>query len=394
MKEIRLRKGRDASLRRLHPWIFSGSLNEPDGESPTDGETVRVVDAGGNALALAAWSGRSRIRARVWSFDASEVIDTAFFERQLRQAIGRRGEQATRPGVACRLVHGESDGLPGLIVDRYDRVLVCQFLAAGTEAWKEEVADLLMTLLPVDCVHERSDVGIRELEGLPPRRGLMRGILPEARISITEHDAQYFVDIEGGHKTGFYLDQAANRQLARSLASGRSVLNCFSYTGAFGVAALQGGASHVTSIDASEAALQLAEEHMDRNGFADRHLALCANAFQQLRRFREEGRHFDLIILDPPKFADSRNQVNKAARAYKDIALQAAHLLSPGGLLMTFSCSGAIDMPLFQKITADALLDAGRFGQVQHWLYQHGDHPVSLPFPESLYLKGLVCLVD
>ncbi|MEX1197099.1 MAG: class I SAM-dependent rRNA methyltransferase [Pseudohongiellaceae bacterium] len=395
MKEIRLRRGRDSSLRRLHPWVFSGALGEPAGDSPASGETVRVLDAAGNALALAAWSPQSRIRARVWSFDPSESINEAFFQRRLEEAMARRGERATAPNGACRLVHGESDGLPGLIVDRYDNVLVCQCLSAGAEAWKEEIADALMSLLPADCLYERSDAGIRELEGLSPVKGILRGALPDTEPHIVENGAGYTVDVVEGHKTGFYLDQSANRALARREAKGRRVLNCFSYTGAFSVAALQGGASHVTNVDASEPALERAAAHMALNGFdKGQYSNLCANAFQQLRRFREDERQFDLIILDPPKFADSRNQLKKGARAYKDIALQAAYLLSPGGLLMTFSCSGAMDMGLFQKITADALLDAGRFGQVQAWLYQGADHPVSLPFPESLYLKGLLCRLD
>lgn len=395
MKEIALRRGRDASLRRRHPWVYSGALQDATPSDVEPGETVRIVDAFGAPLALAAWSPRSRIRARVWSFDPETSIDETFLRQRLLQAIGRRGTKAHEPGAACRLIFSESDELPGLIVDRYDDVLVCQLLSAGMEVHREVIADQLMDLTGASCLYERSDASIREREGLSPRSGLLRGGLPADRPVIQEGDARYRVDVLQGHKTGFYLDQVANRALAGELAAGRRVLNCFSYTGAFSVATLLGGARHVTSVEASASALEQADEHVRDNGLPVAcHESLCANVFQQMRAFREQGRRFDMIILDPPRFADSRTQLKKASRAYKDIALQAGHLLEPGGLLMTFSCSGAIDMPLFQKITADALLDAGRLGQVQRWLYQHSDHPVALPFPESLYLKGLVCRVD
>jgi 23S rRNA (cytosine1962-C5)-methyltransferase len=297
--------------------------------------------------------------------------------------------------TGCRVVYGESDELPGLIVDRYGDFLVCQFLFAGVDAWKAEIVKLLHTLLPCRGIYDRSEAAVRQREGLPPEQGLLWGEMPPELVEINENGRLYGVSIAHGHKTGFYLDQYDNRELLRTLAAGRSVLNCFAYTGGFGIAALQGGASHVLNIDSSAPSLDLAAGNFRRNGFEnERYSFQCANAFEILRELKQAGRQFDIVVLDPPKFAETKAQFKRAARAYKDIALQGAALLSPGGLLVNFSCSGAIDLPLFQKITADAVLDAGRTGQILHYMHQASDHPVGLPFPESLYLKGLVCRID
>lgn len=395
MKTLQLNKGRESSLLRRHPWIFSGAIDKVTG-SPAPGETIRVCDASGTLLGLAGYSPSSQIRARMWSFDGKESIDAAFFERRLRAAIGRRQAMLNDPlRTGCRVVYGESDELPGLIVDRYGDFLVCQFLFAGVDAWKAEIVSLLHTLLPCRGIYDRSEAAVRQREGLPPEQGLLWGEMPPELVEINENGRLYGVSIAHGHKTGFYLDQYDNRELLRSFSAGRSVLNCFAYTGGFGIAALQGGASHVLNIDSSAPSLDLAAGNFRRNGFEDdRYSFQCANAFELLRELKQAGRQFDIVVLDPPKFAETKAQFKRAARAYKDIALQGAALLSPGGLLVNFSCSGAIDLPLFQKITADAVLDAGRTGQILHYMHQAADHPVGLPFPESLYLKGLVCRID
>lgn len=396
MKTVRLLKGREASVKRRHPWLFSGAIQSP-AEEPARGETVLVQDATGNDLAVAAWSPASRIRARIWSFDPLTGIEPAFFRQRLRQALARRHhllESKTRS--AFRLIYGESDGLPGLVVDCYGDYLVCQFLFAGVEHWKNIIVEELSKLFVCKGIFERSDAAVRSREGLEPVTGVLWGEAPPETLDIMEYGAVYEVDVVNGHKTGFYLDQAENRHLVGRLAAGcDAVLNCFAYTGGFAVAALRGGAKHVINVDSSAPALSVATRNMQRNDLDDtRFTNTCANVFEQLRTYRTEGQHFDMVILDPPKFADNKVQIKKASRAYKDIALQAAALVNPGGLLVTFSCSGAIEPALFQKITADAFLDAGRQGQIILYLHQSGDHPVALPFPESQYLKGLVCRVD
>lgn len=395
MKTLQLNKGRESSLLRHHPWIFSGAVKRIE-EHAQAGETIRVTDVGGNFLALAAYSPSSQIRARVWTFNTDEPVDAAFFERRLQQSIDRRKRYHSDPERSgYRLVYGESDGLPGLIVDRYGDFLICQFLFTGVELWKQTIVAALAKLQPCKGIYERSDVAIRAREGLSPSAGVLWGEQPPALLEINEQGRRYAINTESGHKTGFYLDQFDNREVVRKLAAGRKVLNCFAYTGGFGIAALQGGASHVLNVDSSAPALELATENFKRNGFeAVQFENVVANVFELLREYKQAERRFDLIVLDPPKFAETKAQFTKAARAYKDIALQAASLLNPQGILVTFSCSGAIDLPLFQKITADALLDAGRQGQIVRYLHQSEDHPVGLPFPESLYLKGLVCLLD
>lgn len=395
MNTLHLNKGRESSLLRLHPWIFSGAIAKVTG-NPAPGETVRVLDAAGKTLALAAWSPESQIRGRVWSFVADERIDAAFFQRRLKRAIERRSAYLQDPlRTGCRLVYAESDELPGLVVDRYADFLVCQFMSAGVEAWKAVIVEQLRQLFPCRGIYERSDAAARGREGMAPAQGVLWGEEPPEILEINEQGRLYGLSIAHGHKTGFYLDQYDNREAVRRLSSGRRVLNCFAYTGGFGIAALQGGAQHVLNIDSSAPSLELAAANFARNGFApERFENMTANVFDVLRMFRQQQRQFDLIVLDPPKFAETKAQFKRAARAYKDIALQASNLLEPGGLLVSFSCSGAIDLPLFQKITADGVLDAGRHGQIIRYLHQSEDHPVGLPFPESLYLKGLVSMLD
>lgn len=395
MQTIYLKKGRESSLLRRHPWIFSGAVERVDGD-PVQGEIMRVKAASGQILGIAGYSPSSQIRARMLTFSADDTIDSEFFKRLLQASIERRRSLLNSENrTGCRLVYGESDGLPGLIVDRYGDFLVCQFLFAGLEAWREDIVNHLRALFPCKGIYERSDAAVRRREGLEPTQGVLWGEDPPELVEINEAGRIYALSIANGHKTGFYLDQYDNRHLLSKLCEGSEVLNCFAYTGGFGIAALQGGAKHVTNVDSSAPALDIAKANFERNGYGEeQYTNVTANVFELLREYIDQKREFDVIILDPPKFAETKAQFKRAARAYKDIALQASQLIRPGGLLMTYSCSGAIDLSLFQKITADGLLDAGRNGQIIHYLHQAEDHPVGLPFPESLYLKGLVCRVD
>ena len=394
MATLHLKSGRDRSLQRRHPWVFSGAVRAVEGD-PVPGGTVDVRSAGGQVLGRAAWSPASQIRARMWSFDPHEDIDPDFFRARLTDAVAARGLLGLEPDRtgACRLVHGESDGLPGLVVDRYGEVLVAQLLTAGTEHWRETIADALVEVTGLDTIFERSDAEVRKLEGLEERAGPLRGAAP-AGVTIVEHGLRYAVDPAGGHKTGFYLDQRDNRLHLRGLAAGRDVLDCFSFTGGFALNALVGGAAAVLALDSSADALAAARRNAQLNDLDDgRFDTLEGDAFALLRRFRDSRRSFDLIVLDPPKFAPTVARVDKATRAYKDVNLLALKLLRPGGLLFTFSCSGGVDAALFQKIVAGAALDAGVDATILGSLTQAGDHPVSLAFPEGAYLKGLLCRV-
>ncbi len=386
-----LKPGREKSVLRRHPWIFSGAVARLDGD-PASGATVDVLAADGQFLGRAAYSPSSQIRARLWTFDPSEPVDAGFFRRRLQRAIGAREDIKSASTDACRLVYAESDGLPGLIVDRYADTLVLQSLTAGSEFWKDTLAELLLDLTGLKDIYERSDADVRELEGLVPRVGVLRGDIPHTPFSILENNLKFNVSLETGHKTGFYLDQRENRLRVRRLAGGRDVLDCFCYTGGFTVNALAGGAKSVLSVDSAVDALALCRENVALNNLpADRHSALEGDVFQLLRKFRDEGRSFDMLILDPPKFAPTAALAEKAARGYKDINLLAFKMLRPGGLLVTFSCSGGVDAALFQKIVASAALDAGVDAQIMEHLSQAPDHPVALNFPEGTYLKGLVC---
>jgi 23S rRNA (cytosine1962-C5)-methyltransferase len=396
MKEstLVLKPGKEKSLLRRHPWIFSGAVARIVG-NPEPGDTVRVVSGDGAFLAWAALSPTSQIRARVWTFSEPERIDAAFFGARIRRALNARAAMPAFGDASCglRLVHGESDGLPGVIADRYADTLVVQILARGAERWRDEIADALILETGCGLLYERSDADVRELEGLSPRSGPLRGS-PAARVEIAEgaRRLRFAVDIAAGQKTGFYLDQAENRALVAGLAAGKSVLNCFCYTGAFSIAALGGGAAAVTSIDSSAHALAQFAEHLRLNGCdASRSTAVEADAFKSLRALRDAGKSYDVVIMDPPKFAPTAAHAERAARAYKDINLLGFKLLNRGGRLVTFSCSGGVDASLFQKIVAGAALDAAADAQIERRLTASPDHPVLLSFPEGDYLKGLVC---
>jgi len=398
MKTITLREGKERSLLRRHPWVFQGSVAKGGGDA---GETVKVVAADGQFLAWAAFSPNSQIRVRAWSFDEAERIDAAFFARRVQAAVAVRQRLAI-PSNGIRLIHGEADGLPGLIVDQYADVLSAQFLSTGTERFKDVIADALVAATGCPYLYERSDASVRGLEGLAPVTGWLRhpetadGSRRSTAVTIDENGWQLTLDVAEGHKTGYYLDQRDNRglfaKLVRELGA-KTVLNCYSYTGGFSVAALAGGATEVTSVDSSGPALARATAHVTLNGFdASRHTALDADVNGTLRRFIQEGRTFDAIVLDPPKFAPSAAHADRASRAYKDINRLAFKLLNPGGLLLTFSCSGGIGADLFHKIVAGAGIDAGVDGYLLRRLEATSDHPTTISFPEGEYLKGLAIM--
>lgn len=421
MHTVTLKPSKDKSLLRRHPWVYANAIDRVDGK-PAPGATVIVRAHDGRFLARAAYSPHSQIRLRVWSFDENEPIDHAFFKRRVQRALAHR--RAMISGTdAVRLVFGEADGLPGLIVDYYVAArgaahtgdaaaraaeggaaapvapgdgegrgqLVCQFMAAGVEHWKGAIVAALVAATGCPNVYERSDVSIREKEGLEQTTGVLAGDAPPDTLIANENGVLYHVDVRNGHKTGFYVDQRENRALVAQYARDRDVLNCFCYTGGFSLAALKGGAKRVVSIDSSGDALALAQRNVAANGFdAARTQWLDADAFKTLRRLVDEGERFDLIVLDPPKFAPTRDSVDRAARAYKDINLSGLKLLRPGGLLFTYSCSGAIDMDLFQKIVAGAAADAKVDARILKRLGAGVDHPLLTAFPEGEYLKGLL----
>jgi 23S rRNA (cytosine1962-C5)-methyltransferase len=392
---ITLKPGREKSLIRKHPWVFSGAISRIDG-SPGRGETVEIYSSNGEFLAYGAFSPESQIRARVWTWDRGVSIDEEFFNRKLCVALSKR-RLLIDPKMtdAYRIVHAESDGLPGLVVDKYNEVIVMQFLNAGAEYWRETLVDLVYKLYNPISIFERSDVAARNREGLEHSVGLLRGQPVHEPLRIIEDSLHYWVDIVGGHKTGFYLDQRDNRRIVRKYALGREVLDCFSYTGGFAINAIEGGATSVMLVDESSEALALAKENAELNNFSTERIEyINDNVFHVLRKLRDENRKFGLIILDPPKFAASKSQIQRASRGYKDINLLAMKLLNPEGILITFSCSGAINRGLFQKIVAGAALDAKVRAVIIKTLSQDVDHPVAINFPEGEYLKGLVCLVE
>jgi 23S rRNA (cytosine1962-C5)-methyltransferase len=382
---LTLAAGRDRSLRRHHPWLFSGAVAGVVG-GPSAGETVVVRTAEGESLGRGAFSPASRIRARMWTFDPAQLVDEAWIAEQVSASVARRAGLVDTTD-AVRLVFAESDGLPGVIADRYGGWIVVELTSAGAERWREPIADALAGLPGVYGVFERSGDG-RRLEGLDARTGALRGVAPSEPVAVHEDGLAFVVDVVGGQKTGFYLDQRDNRRLVRRLASGKRVLDVCCYTGGFSVAAAVGGAASLTAIDASRPALELAARNLTVNGIDDADL-LEGDAFALLRQLRGESEEYDLIVLDPPKLAQRAEHVERATRAYKDLNLQALHLLAPGGTLVTFSCSGHVDADLFQKVVAGAALDAGRSAQIVARLTQAADHPVLTTFPEAQYLTGL-----
>ncbi|EKO3405326.1 class I SAM-dependent methyltransferase [Vibrio fluvialis] len=392
---IYLVKGREKSLRRKHPWVFSRGISKIEGE-PGLGDTVDVYTHEGQWLAKAAYSPHSQIRARVWSFE-KETIDTAFFVKRIQQAQLLRDDLIERDGLTgYRLIAAESDGLPGITIDKYQDFLVCQLLSAGAECQKDALVEALKQCFPTCSIYERSDVAVRKKEGLEERVGVLHGELPPKSVVIEENGVKISVDIVGGHKTGFYLDQRDSRFQSMKYVKNKDVLNCFSYTGGFGLYALKGGAKRVINADVSQPALDTAKFNAELNEFdisKKRAVFLNADVFKLLREYRDQGTKFDVVIMDPPKFAESKAQLNGACRGYKDINMLAMQILNPGGTLLTYSCSGLMDQVLFQKIIADAALDAGRDVKFIERFEQAADHPTDTAYPEGFYLKGFACKV-
>ncbi|MBG0758648.1 23S rRNA methyltransferase [Vibrio cidicii] len=392
---IYLAKGREKSVIRRHPWIFSRGIDKVEG-NPQLGETVDVLAHDGKWLAKAAYSPESQIRARVWSFEKQD-INKAFFVKRLQDAQLLRQEIIERDGLTgYRLIAAESDGMPGVTIDRYQNFFVCQLLSAGAEHQKQNIVDALVEVFP-DCnVYERSDVAVRKKEGLKETTGVLHGEIPPKSVVIEENGVKISVDIVGGHKTGFYLDQRDSRQQAMKYVKDKEVLNCFSYTGGFGLYALKGGAKRVINADVSQPALDTAKFNAELNEFdisKKRAVFLNADVFKLLREYRDQGTQFDVVIMDPPKFAENKAQLNGACRGYKDINMLAMQILKPGGTLLTYSCSGLMDQVLFQKIIADAAVDAGRSVKFVERFEQAADHPTDTAYPEGFYLKGFACKV-
>jgi len=393
MATIILKPGREQSVLRQHPWVFSGAISKMIGHAE-DGETVDVVDSGKKWLAKGSYSSKSQISVRLLSYDESEAINKDFWRKKINEAIlYRHNLLEIQQNNSFRLIYAESDGMPGLIVDRYDEYLVCQFSSAGVEFWKEVIVNELQSILSCKGIFERSDSESRLKEGYPPRVITLGGYPPPPKIPIQEHDLQFVVDVFKGHKTGFYLDQSLNRSKIRNYCRDGCVLNAFSYTGGFGIAAAKAGAAKVINVDSSEEALEVARYNYQINNLSGDYDFVAEDVFKLLRYYRDSRQQFDVIILDPPKFIASAGQLSGGARGYKDINLLAFKLLKPGGVLVTFSCSGHLKPDLFQKIVSDSAIDAGRNARILEYLYQSPDHPVSLNFPEGLYLKGLILRV-
>jgi 23S rRNA (cytosine1962-C5)-methyltransferase len=394
MADVVLKPGREKPIRNHHPWVFSGSVGRITGDAE-DGNVVAVRDVRGRFLGYGYLNRQSQIVVRLLSWDTEEAIDDVFWERRILAAIARRAPLEQDPlTTAYRLIYAEADRLPGLIVDRYGDYLAIQFLTLGIERHRETIVTALSRALAPAGIYERSDVDVREQEGLPPATGILAGEAPPPEVEVQEHGHRFLVDVAGGQKTGFYLDQRENRRAMARYAAGREVLDAFSFTGAFSVYAAAAGAGSIAQLDSSGEALALARRHMALNGLerADDTYEE-GDVFEVLRLYRDRGRSFDVIVLDPPKFAPTRSHVQRAARAYKDINLLALKLLRPGGMLFTFSCSGGVEADLFQKIVFGASIDAEREVQIVESLSQGPDHPVLLSFPESAYLKGLACRV-
>lgn len=390
MPAIRLKEGRDRSIKKMHPWIFSGAIKEIIG-TPEAGQTIQILEFNNTPLAVASFSPHSQISARVWSFDPTTSINIDFLKKQIEAAVNLRKKIDLSKTNAYRLIHAESDNLPGLIVDKFNDGYVVQILSTGAEYWKDKIFEILKTTEAPKWIYEKSTDEVRNLENLPPREGFVFGDC-ELPIEITENGISFLVDFREGQKTGFYNDQRENRALLRQFSQGKTVLDCFSYTGGFTLNALAAEANHVTAVDSSLEALQILEKNITRNKMNPEKVEIIqADVFKLLRKLRDQAKSYDLIILDPPKFAPTGKHVAKATRAYKDINLLAFKLLNPEGTLFTFSCSGGIHAKLFQQIVAGSALDAKCLASITQRMTQSPCHPIGLNFPEGDYLKGLIC---
>lgn len=391
--KIILKKGRERPVLKRHPWIFSGAVDRVEG-NPVSGEPVKVLDTKGEFLAWGAFSPQSQIRARLWSWDPQQEISPEFLFNRIAESLAHR-KTIGFDFPMMRLVHAESDGIPGLIVDKYEDILVVQFLSAGVEIWKDEITKSLAEITEAKTIFERSDGQVRELEGLPKYVGVLHGLEPKDLITIEEDEVKTLIDIRKGHKTGYYIDQRENRKKIATFCQDKTVLDCFCYSGGFSVRSLKEGAKSVTLVDESKDALELAVKNAELNNLDQGKITTQqGDVFQVLRKYRDQGAKFDVIILDPPKFAPTASFADKAARGYKDINLLAFKLLNPGGLLATFSCSGGISRDLFLRILSGAALDARVNARIQVNMGQSADHSINLSFPEGIYLKGFGIRVD
>ncbi len=393
-KQVILKKGREKSVKNRHPWLFSGAINRVEG-NPANGDVVDVWNSRARFVARGIYNEKSQIRVRLLTWNPNDPIDEIFWKRRISRAIvGRHQLKQARDTNAYRLIYSEADGVPGFIADLYGTWVVVQFLSLAAEKHRRVILNTLVDLVEPQGIYERSDVESREKEGLVPVAGPAWGEVPPELIEIIENGHSFLVDVALGHKTGFYLDQRENRRKAAKYFAGKEILNAFCYTGAFSVYAAQVGAGRIINVDSSERALNLAERNMRRNGFGEREDVYAgADVFEFLRAYQENRFKFDVVILDPPKFARSKHQIKKATSGYKDINLLAMKLLKRGGILITFSCSGAISPDLFQKVLFGAAVDAGRTVQIIEPLSQGTDHPILLTCPETAYLKGFVCRV-
>ena len=394
MIDVILKKGKEKAALQRHPWIFSGAIDKVKG-APENGEIVKVFAADKSFLAYGYYNSQSRVAVRLLEWDEETTVDKNWYQQKLKNAIASRAHVLNNEDTnTCRLVFSEADYLPGLIVDKYADFLSLQILSAGIENVKADIIDILRAELNPSGIFDKSDANARTHENLEVSQGLLWGETPPEFIEVKENGMRYHINIADGQKSGFYCDQRDNREILAAYTKDKEVLDCFCYSGGFTLNSLKHGAKHVTSVDSSALAIETLKHNLSLNGFiADQQTSIQSDVNKQLRAFKEEGRTFDVIILDPPKYAPSRSALDRAARAYKDLNRLGMLLLNPGGILATYSCSGAVDLETFKQITAWAALDAGKEVQVIKQFHQPEDHPVRISFPEGEYLKGLLVRV-
>ena len=394
MIDVVLKKGKEKAVLQRHPWVFSGAIERVKGK-PGNGAIVRLTDAAGKFMAYGFYNDQSRVALRLLEWDENAVVNEDWFRGAVAAAVSSRDSLLIDEYTnTCRLVFSESDYLPGLIVDKYAGHLAVQVLTSGMEKMMPVIIDELQTLLRPESIFDKSDASSRSHEGLETTNTSLTLNPPPEFVEVLENGIRYHINIAEGQKSGFYCDQRDNRKILASHAKGKKVLDCFSYSGGFTLNCLQQGAASVTSVDSSSLAIETLIQNLNLNNFdAKKVLVITSDVNKQLRKFREDGENFDIIVLDPPKYAPSRSALDKASRAYKDLNRLGMLLLNKSGLLATFSCSGAMDMETFKQVLAWAALDAGKQVQFIHQFCQPEDHPVRSSFPEGEYLKGLLCRV-